>query len=96
MCVYSVTKEKDAFRLLGSEEKAMDENLKIIQIIPAVDWYAQYKGHDEVLEVPLVCWALCQNEEGERLVTGIDTSPDGIVAFCEDDSNFQCFVYKPK
>lgn len=40
--------------------------MKILQIIPAPNWFAVYKGEFIEDEQPLVCWAL------------IDTAPEGV------------------
>ena len=69
-------------------------NWKILQLITSTERvYAIYKnGEDDGsdLKVPVTLWALVEDENGERLVAGIDVSdyPD----FCEGASNFDRYV----
>jgi len=67
---------------------------EIIQIIPATDWYAVYDGDGEDLVVPVVCWALVEDEVGVRRVDAID---DGTTAFdgefVSQVSNFKRYRY---
>ena len=74
---------------------------QIIQIIPATDWYAVYRDDvsyhpDEKIDyvVPVVCWALVEDESGERRVDAIDdgtTSFDG--EFVSQVSGFKRYLY---
>lgn len=66
---------------------------KIIQIMPAIGWYATYKDGAELHYNPLVCWALVE-ADGVRFVAGMD---DGApIDFCEEVSNFDGYVYEPE
>lgn len=66
---------------------------KIIQIIPAVGWYAKYDlGEGGEKEFPLVCWVHCQDQEYVS-VEGMDIGA-GRVEFCEEDKSFVGYVYK--
>ena len=66
---------------------------KILQIIPASGWYAKFGDGDNAV-FPLACWALCQNEDGETYVAGIDATPDGTTNFVEDADNFEGYIFK--
>lgn len=60
----------------------------ILQIIPAGDWFAEFKADDGTkFYVPLVCWALVANG-----VLGM-TAGD-YVEFCDELSNFSGYVHK--
>ena len=62
----------------------------ILQIIPAVGWFAKFADEDEpegYFLSPLVCWALCEDEN----IHGIDTA-DGTQGFPEDTENFIEYV----
>ncbi len=64
---------------------------KIIQIIPADGWSAVYaeKKEDGIylpFFMPLACWALIEEKDGERRVVGLD-GPDYIDS-AEDSCNF--------
>ncbi|MBL7161818.1 MAG: hypothetical protein ISS57_04370 [Anaerolineales bacterium] len=70
-------------------------DVKIIQIIPAQDWYPELDENAGELEpLPLVCWALCEDVEGNRFVTGIDAS-DRILDFSDNAEHFKRFVHRP-
>lgn len=73
----------------------MADKKTIKQIMPAVDWYAEYANDDEsFFYVPLVCWALVTTQElPEGFVTGIE-SADSYTDFCEETNNFKRFVHK--
>jgi hypothetical protein len=67
----------------------------IIQIIPAVGWKSIYRDDDD-LQNPmyefLVCWALIEDEHGERHVVGMDGND--YVGFCDEMSNFQGYMHE--
>jgi hypothetical protein len=69
---------------------------KILQIIPASGWYAKFSNSNDGEDglFPLACWALCQNEDGETYVAGIDATPDGTTTFVEDAENFEGYIFK--
>lgn len=53
----------------------MSEKQTIVQIIPAVGWWAAYKPDDENEPLAfdaLVCWALIEMDEGEQGIAGVD------------------------
>ena len=61
----------------------------IKQIIPAVGWSAIYRDGDPkapLICVPLICWALTVDDDGEDAVVGMD-GPD-YALFCEENANF--------
>ena len=73
----------------------------IVQIIPAVDWYAVFVGEDgkEIFD-PVVCWALVEDVDGEEVshfVGAIDNAAvnDGLSGLSTTASNFQRFQYHP-
>lgn len=45
---------------------------KIVQIIPAAGWYVVYDEEGQELKSHLACWALMEDEEGERYIVGMD------------------------
>lgn len=70
-------------------------NVKILQIIPATGWFARYidpSAEDPDNLTALVCWALVEDETGERRVVGMDSASDG-VAVAEDLTNFSEYVH---
>ena len=65
----------------------------ILQIIPAQGWYAVHKlDGDSEQRNPLVCWALVEDEDGDRFVTGLDGAD--YVDFCDDNSNFARYEHE--
>jgi len=64
-------------------------NEKIIQIIPADDWFAVFKMDDEAeLSLPLNCWALFQAEDGSFTVEGIYVDAAGDCTAAKSAANF--------
>ncbi len=61
---------------------------KILQIIPAQDWYGLFSDEDNGYEFdPLVCFALVEGEEGTTEVRPMNWQ--GItVDFCDEMDNF--------
>lgn len=72
------------------------EAKKIKQILPAENWYmeSQPSSDDEPCLSRLVCWAVCENKEGENFITGMFTSPLGILIECSSIASFTQYVYK--
>lgn len=65
---------------------------RIIQIIPAIEWYALYgmgEG-DEPHWTPIACWALCKEDNGEQVFVGVD--PNG--GFSDQMSPFMGYEHK--
>ena len=64
-------------------------NEKIVQIIPADDWFAVFKMDDDAeLSLPLNCWALCQGEDGSSRVEGIYVDAAGDCTAAKSAANF--------
>jgi hypothetical protein len=64
-------------------------NEKIVQIIPADDWFAVFKMDDEAeLSMPLNCWALCQEEDGSSRIEGIYVDAAGDCTAAKSATNF--------
>ena len=62
---------------------------KIIQIIPADDWFAVFKMDDDAeLSLPLNCWALFQAEDGSSTVEGIYVDAAGDCTAAKSAENF--------
>lgn len=71
---------------------------KIVQIIPADGWYAEYLGDDgQPFHMRLVVWALVEGTEGiERgvhEVRGLGCDPEEGVDFADDVTNFVRYVH---
>lgn len=50
----------------------MDEDYRIIQIIPAQGWYANFRQQDHLYQSPVICWALIQDDDlGYPIVIGL-------------------------
>jgi hypothetical protein len=68
---------------------------KILQIIPATDWFATF--NNELLERPLVGWALIQDEDGEMSVVGLSTTSQGLerwgIEMTDTLKNFRRYVH---
>lgn len=65
---------------------------KIIQIIPAQDWYGMYEQEDGTMELdPIACWALVDDGQ-DRFVVGLAAAD--YVDFCENTSNFRGYKHK--
>ena len=67
---------------------------KIVQIIPAEGWFAVYGDDDgkPTILVPLVCWALYEDEEGDRYIEGMDAFE--YVDFSQGNHNFHDYRHK--
>jgi hypothetical protein len=82
------------FWLVTSGQKAQSEitkNMgeKIIQIIPADDWFAVFKMDDDAeLSMPLNCWALFQLEDGSSRVEGVYVDAAGDCTAAKSAANF--------
>ena len=67
---------------------------KILQIIPATNWWAVYDGGKILIISHLVCWALVK--EGKNVyITGMDAR-NGVVDFCEEKENLKGYVWAPE
>lgn len=66
----------------------MAEEAKILQVIPADGWSAQYEDEDDI---PLVCFALVQDaDEAGNLTSSIRPMAcvDGTIEFCDEYDNY--------
>lgn len=64
-------------------------NEKVIQIIPADDWFAVFRMDDDVeLSMPLNCWALFQAEDGSSRIEGIYVDAAGDCTAAKSAANF--------
>ncbi|MGA2788305.1 MAG: hypothetical protein ABSF60_12335 [Verrucomicrobiota bacterium] len=64
-------------------------NEKIVQIIPADDWFAVFKMDDDAeLSMPLNCWALFQEEDGSSRIEGIYVDAAGDCTAAKSATNF--------
>ena len=63
-------------------------NSKIIQIIPGNNFLAVYDTPEGDIKNPVICFALVENEKGERRVLGMDSCDLDKIDFCEAASNF--------
>lgn len=61
---------------------------RIIQIIPAIGWFARYREPNEIIDVPLACWALLDNGQ----VAGIDAGD--LTQIAEDIKTFSCYIHE--
>jgi hypothetical protein len=68
---------------------------KILQIIPAVGWYAAYEDKEDATTFyrPVVCWALVHDEaENDRCVKGMDAAD--YIDFIEESSSFRYYIHE--
>lgn len=74
-----------------------DETVKkIIQIIPAPDWCAEFEINDEegdLIIVPVICFALVEMNDERQEVRGMISDLKGL-EFCEDSLYFRCYKEK--
>jgi hypothetical protein len=62
---------------------------RIIQIIPADDWFAVFKmDNDTDLSLPLNCWALFELEDGSSRIEGIYVDAAGDCTVAKSAENF--------
>ncbi len=64
---------------------------KIIQIIPADNWKLQYENDRGIFTVPLICFALVENTEGDREIKGVYKWGKE-TCFCEDNYGFDEYI----
>ena len=66
----------------------MADEAKILQIIPADGWSAQYEEEDDI---PLVCFALVQDIDEAGIMTSTIrpmACVDGAIEFCDEYDNY--------
>ena len=74
----------------------MQPERKIIQIIPAEGWVARYRVDGEgvpVITGPVLCFALCEDEDGLQDVQPMEYG-DRYAEFCDAQSNFEGILRK--
>jgi hypothetical protein len=82
------------FWLVASDQKAHSRTTKnmgekIIQIIPADDWFAVFKMDDDAeLSLPLNCWALFLLEDGSSTIEGVYVDAAGDCTAAKSAGNF--------
>lgn len=64
--------------------------MKILSIIPAPGWRADLGDEGDA---PLVCWALIENEDGSREVSGL-YAVEGQVCPADEDQSFSGYKHK--
>jgi hypothetical protein len=66
---------------------------QIVQIMPAIDWYAVYFMVEEpwVLTQLIPAFALVRDEDGDTDVEGLEA--DNYMSFCSVTSNFHCYAH---
>lgn len=67
---------------------------KMLQIIPADGWFAVHKNGEEVYHVRLVCWALCEDEDGLRSIDGVEVDDTGVDGLSTSFSDFSCYLHE--
>jgi hypothetical protein len=79
--------QRHGFPLSNKTGNKMDE--KILQIIPADDWFAIFKMDDEAeLSMPLNCWALFQRKDGSSTIEGVYVDAAGDCTVAKSAQNF--------
>jgi len=67
-------------------------DLKIIQIMPAGGWRAEFTNGKKRETLPLVGWALVEDEDGQ-LVVGLCTAKEQAYAdLCTTSQNFSGYI----
>ena len=71
------------------------DKANVLQIVPATDWWAIYGAEGaEEFSSPLICWAVVEGTDGERLVVGMDTDSKGTVEICAYANNFRRYEFR--
>jgi hypothetical protein len=72
------------------------QKCSIVQIIPASGWKAVWEDVDSEEEsefvAPLVCWALMEDPDGQRFITGLNAEPGASAGFVAADDNFKGYI----
>lgn len=62
---------------------------QIVQMLPAVGWQAVYVEDDgKPFVCDLVCWALIEDEDGDRDIFPMDADSSGLVEEVSETGNF--------
>jgi hypothetical protein len=68
---------------------------RIVALIPAAGYYAEYKSGDGSTYNPVAAWAVVEDGQGRQRVDGIDPSGEGWNGSpCGDRDGFVGFVYR--
>lgn len=68
---------------------------RIVSMIPAAGYYAEYKDGDRATFNPVAAWVVVEDRQGRQRVDGIDPSGDGWDGSpCGDRDHFVAFVYR--
>ncbi len=67
---------------------------KILQIIPANDWYGKYTEDGATFFEPLACWALVENDNGSEMVGLVPVDKELIP--CTDADGFAEYIHRVK
>lgn len=75
----------------------MDNDKRILQIIPANGWFMKSEISFVVDKTysDILCWALCENEEGKTFVTGMffdHTNSGPALSLCADVKSFEKYT----
>lgn len=68
--------------------------VKILQIIPATDWYAKYDEEGTAFFEPIACWALI-DKGGETVIEGMVPVENSMVP-CKETAGFIEIVPREK
>lgn len=66
---------------------------KIMQIMPAEGWYAIHEEEGKRHLKRLICWALIENEDGDRMVEGLETDNKGVNELSHYSVYFKKYVH---
>ncbi len=69
--------------------------MKILQIIPADNWLAEFNREEKKERVPLAFWGLIEEENGDSHVEDFIFENENFHSTATDDENFVRFVHVP-
>ena len=71
--------------------KRMDDDYKILQMIPALGWYAHFQQQDDKYQLPVICWALIDDDDsGFSMIKGMLPLEGSAVLWTPDEIE-ECF-----
>ena len=69
--------------------------MTILQILPADKWWAVYRDENrEYVKTPLVCLALCQEDDGSTRIVPMDKDDTGEIRPCRDIDSFDSIAHE--
>jgi len=68
---------------------------KIIQIIPATEWYAKYEEEGTSFFEPIACWALLDRGDGKTEIDGLVPAGSTLTP-CKETDGFSEIIHKEK